>query len=67
MLFRSDIYAGMEIHTAKDLPLVSVQSVREGVEVTEKMNCAGRVASWNLLEASGENLLAFMKEEICTS
>ncbi len=62
-----DIYAGMEIHTAKDLPLVSVQSVREGVEVTEKMNCAGRVASWNLLEASGENLLAFMKEETCTS
>lgn len=57
-----EIYAGMEVHTAKGLPLVRPQSVREGVELTEKMKCAGRVASWNILEASRENLLAFMGE-----
>ena len=56
-----EIYAGMEVHTAKDLPLVRPQSVKEGAELTEKMKCAGRVASWNILEASKENLLAFME------
>lgn len=61
-LVSCDIYAGMEVHTAKDLPLVETQSVREGAELTEKMKCAGRVASWNILEASKENLLAFMEE-----
>lgn len=61
-LVSCDIYAGMEVHTAKDLPLVEAQSVREGAELTEKMKCAGRVASWNILEASKENLLAFMEE-----
>ncbi|MDE7198167.1 MAG: hypothetical protein K2O15_04710 [Lachnospiraceae bacterium] len=57
-----EIYVGMEVHTARGLPLIRPQSVREGVELTEKMKCAGRVASWNILEASGENLLAFMGE-----
>ena len=61
-LVSCDIYAGMEVHTAKGLPLVEAQSVREGAELTEKMKCAGRVASWNILEASKENLLAFMEE-----
>lgn len=61
-LVSCDIYAGMEVHTAKDLPLVETRSVREGAELTEKMKCAGRVASWNILEASKENLLAFMEE-----
>ncbi|MDE5908243.1 MAG: hypothetical protein K2H52_05820 [Lachnospiraceae bacterium] len=56
-----EIYAGMEVHTAKDLPLVRPQSVKEGTKLIEKMRCAGRVASWNILEASKENLLAFME------
>lgn len=56
-----DIYAGMEVHTTKELPLIRPQSIREGAELTEKRKCAGRVASWNILEASKENLLAFME------
>ena len=55
-----EIYAGMEIHTIRERPPIRLQSVREGAELTEKMRCAGRVASWNILEASDENLLAFM-------
>lgn len=62
MLAGCDVYAGMEVHTAKGLPLVETRAVREGVELTEKMKCVGRVASWNILETSGENLLAFMEE-----
>ena len=57
------IYAGMEIHTVKELPFVSAQSIRDGVERAERSGCEGRVASWNILEASKENLLAFMEGE----
>lgn len=53
------IYAGLEVHTAKELPLIRPQSIKEGVALTEKRKCAGRIASWNILEASKENLLAF--------
>lgn len=62
-LSNCEIYAGMEIHTAKELPAVSAGSIREGVELTKRKGCEGRVASWNILEASKENLLAFMEGE----
>lgn len=56
-----EIYAGIEVHTAKGLPLIRPQSIKEGAALTEKRKCAGRIASWNILEASKENLQAFME------
>lgn len=56
------VYAGIEVHTAKGLPLIRPQAIKEGAALTEKRKCAGRIASWNILEASKENLLAFMED-----
>lgn len=51
---------GIDIHTVPELPGLPVGEIRRSVEVAERVGFEGRVACWNLLASSREEVEAFL-------